>query len=165
MPGRSPGELGAVGDEARPALAVLNLTIALCSLVFAYGLLSFAGQSELTGAPAYLVGFLAIPAVGLAAFPTPHRLHNVFGLLQIVSFIGAPLTAALTWQNQPTVILLSWTELAVQVVALILNLAPAFSPRVREAFAPVYDLIQRLVFVAWYGWYAALGLLLFLRHS
>ena len=38
---------------------------------------------------------------------------------------------------------------------MALNLAPAFSPRLAVALAPVYGLARESLFVAWYGWCAA----------
>lgn len=158
-------ELGPVGDRGRLALAAINVTIALCSLIFAYGLLSVAREFGTTTAPAYFVGSFALLAAALAAFPSPHPLHNIVGLLQTLPFVGAPLTVALGWRQQGPVIPLSWVALLLLVLAMILNIAPAFSARITRAVAPAYGLIQRSIFVAWYGWCAALGLLLFVRGA
>ncbi len=156
-------ELGPLGGRGRPALAVLNLIIALAAGVFALGLFSIAKHMHWTMTPAYFVGLYAVLAVGLAAFPSGHRLHNVFGLLQTFPFVGAPWSVALGWRGLGVLTPISWAALGLLVVAMVLNLAPAFSPRLAKAFAPVYGLAQRSLFVAWYGWCAILGLLLFLR--
>jgi hypothetical membrane protein len=155
-------ELGAQGEEGRKWLAALNLVVALLALVFASGLLSVAKSSAVTNAPAWLVGLWAILAVGLAAFPSGHRLHNVFGLLQTIPFVGAPVAVARGWQGLG-VGSVSRVALLLLVVAMVLNLAPAFSRRIANTLAPVYGLVQRSLFVAWYGWCATLGLLLFMR--
>jgi len=156
-------ELGPQGGRGRGALAALNLIIALAALVFACGLGAVASEMHWTMTPAYLMGVYALLAVGLAAFPSGHRLHNVFGLLQTVPFVGAPWSVALGWRGLGMLTPISWAALALLVVAMVLNLAPAFSRRLAKAFAPVYGLVQRSLFVAWYGWCAILGLLLFLR--
>jgi hypothetical protein len=156
-------ELGPQGGKGRGALAGINLIVALAAAVFACGLVSVARHAAWTNVPAYFVGLYAVLAAGLAAFPSGHRLHNVVGLLQTFPFIGAPLSVALGWRGLGVLNLISWTVLGLLIVAMVLNLAPAFSPRLGKAFAPVYGLVQRSLFVAWYGWCAILGLLLFLR--
>ena len=156
-------ELGPLGERGRKALAVLNLIIALSALLFAYGLLSIASLSASTSAPAYFVALYAILAAGLAAFPSKHPLHNVFGLLQTFPFVGAPLAVALGWQGQGAATAVSWVALVLLIAAMALNIAPLFSPRLAKAFVPVYGLVQRSIFVTWFGWCAALGVLLFVR--
>jgi hypothetical protein len=131
--------------------------------VFSLGLASVAGHAHWTAAPAYFVALFAVPAIGLAAFPAGHRLHNIFGLSQTVPFIGAPLSVALGWRGAGVLTPISWAALVLLVVAMGLNLAPAFSRRLAEAFGPIYGVVQRALFVAWYGWCALLGLVLFTR--
>ncbi len=116
-PGYSPvrqtvSELGPLGDRGRISLAVLILIVGLSALLFACGLLSIARQSAMTGAPAYFVGLWVILIAGLAAFPSGHPLHNVFGPLQTIPFIGAPLAVALGWKGQGVATTASWIALA-----------------------------------------------------
>lgn len=156
-------ELGTPGGKGRRALAGLNLIVAIAAIVFACGLASVAKHAPATIAPAYFVGLFAVLTVGLALFPSGHPLHNVIGLLQTVPFVGAPLYVAQGWRGLGVSPLISWTALFLLVVAMVLNLAPAFSPRLAREFMPVYGLLQRSIFVAWHGWCAVLGLLLFLH--
>jgi hypothetical protein len=164
-------ELGPQGGRRRGALAGLNLVIALAAIVFACGLVVVARQLRLPITPALFVGLYAILAAGLAAFPSGYRssifprlgLHNVVGLLQTFPFVGAPLSVALGWRGLGVLALVSWAALVLIIVAMVLNLAPAFSSQLARAFGPIYGLLQRSLFVAWYGWCAIVGLLLFLR--
>jgi hypothetical membrane protein len=156
-------ELGPRGGTGRWVLAGLNLIIALAAVVFAGGLVFAAKHASWTTTPAYFMGLYAVLAAGLGAFPSGHRLHNVVGLLQTFPFVGAPLTVALEWRGLGVLTAISWAALALLIVAMALNLAPAFSRRLGKAFAPVYGLLQRSIFVVWYGWCAILGLLLFFR--
>ncbi len=100
---------------------------------------------------------------GLRSFPSGHRLHNVFGLLQTFPFVGAPLAVALGWRGQGAVAAVSWVALVLLIAAMALNLSPLFSPRLAKALEPVYGLAQRSIFIAWYGWFAVLGVLLLVR--
>lgn len=164
-------ELGPYGGRGRRTLAGINLVVALAAAVFAVALFLVARHAHWTATPAYLVGLYAVLAAGLAAFPTGYPsaifprlgLHNVVGLVQTIPFVGAPLSVALGWRGAGVLTSISWAALALVVVAMTLNLAPAFSPRLAKAAAPVYGLGQRSLFVAWYGWCAILGLLIFLR--
>jgi hypothetical protein len=168
---RTVSELGPHGGKGRTALGGLNLTMALSAVLFACGLLSVARHASWTIAPACFMGLYAVLAAGLAAFPSGYPspifprlgLHNVVGLLQIIPFVGAPLSVALEWRGLGVLTPISWAALGLLIVTMALNLAPAFSPRSAKAFAPVYGLVQRSLFVTWYGWCALLGLLLFLR--
>jgi hypothetical protein len=164
-------ELGPQGGRGRTALAGLNLIIALAMIVFACGLVVVARQWRLPVAPAFFVALAAVLTAGLAAFPSGFRspifprlgLHNVVGLLQTFPFVGAPLSIALGWRGPGGLGPMSWAALVLIIIAMVLNLAPAFSPRLAKAFGPIYGLVQRSLFVAWYGWCAILGSLLFLR--
>ncbi|HEY1752252.1 MAG TPA: DUF998 domain-containing protein [Caulobacteraceae bacterium] len=156
-------ELGPLGGKGRRSLAWLNLVVALGALAFALGLASTARLSAVTVAPAWFVGAWAGLTAGLAAFPSGHRLHNVFGLLQTVPFIGAPLAVAQGWRALGAAPALSWIGLALLVAAMALNLAPAFSRSLAARLAPVYGLAQRALFASWHGWCAALGVLLYVR--
>jgi hypothetical protein len=156
-------ELGLQGGKGRGALAGLNLIIALAAVMLACGLMFVARHVPWTTTPAYFVGLYAVLAGGLAAFPGGHPLHNVVGLLQTFPFVGAPLSIALGWRGLGALTPISWAALGLLIAAMVLNLAPAFSPRLAKVFAPVYGLLQRSLFVVWYGWCAILGLLLFLR--
>jgi len=149
-------ELGPLGGPGRISLAALNLVVALCSLIFACGLAAVARPLL----PALFMALYAVLVIGLAAFPSQHRVRNVFGLLQTIPFIGAPLAVALGWRGDGAAAALSWVALVLLILGMALNLAPAFSPRLAKALAPVYGLVQRSLFIAWYAWCAALGLLL-----
>ncbi len=152
-----------MGERGRGTLAGLNLIVALFAMVFACGLFSVATSSGSTGLPAAFMGLYAFLVVGLAAFPSGHPLHNVFGLLQTAPFVGAPLAVALGWRGEGAAPTVSWVALVLLIAGMALNLAPAFSPRLAKALAPVYGLAQRSLFIAWYGWCATLGVLLLAR--
>jgi hypothetical protein len=154
-------ELGPRGGNGRGALAAINLAVAIAAAVFACGLAAVARNMAWTFVPAYFIALFALLTAGLALFPAGHPLHNVVGLLQTFPFVGAPLSVALGWPG--SLIPVSWIALVLLVVAMVLNLAPAFSSRLASRFAPVYGLLQRSLFATWHGWCAVLGLVLFLR--
>jgi hypothetical protein len=105
-------------------LQAANLTVAVCLLVFAWGLYIFARTNDASRFPALFVACYAVAELGAAAFPSPQGLHNVFGLSMMIGYM-APLVLAVSW-------------------------------KVLEH----YGIVQRGLFVAFYGWCLYLGLTL-----
>jgi hypothetical protein len=140
------------------------LCVAVCIVVFATGLCDLsvvAGHSRWT---AYLTGFMALPAAAIGIFAYPHPLHNIFGISELIGY-QAPLVFALTWRRDPrakTLVALSWIFSALIWVAILLNLSSLDRQGLIWAYVkPVHGLAQRLLFLAWFGWCAVIGLLLF----
>ena len=158
------GEIGEVGSPARVPFAIMLCCVAACILVFAAAVRDLsvrAGHSQLA---AYLIGFMALSAVGVGVFAHPHPLHNVFGVSKLVGY-QAPLFFALIWRCDPRerpLVSLSWILYVVICVAIALNLSSLDRQGSVWAYVkPVYGLAQRLLFAAWFGWCAAVGLILF----
>jgi hypothetical membrane protein len=159
-------EIGEIGSPARVPFAIMLCCVAACILVFAAAVRDrsvAAGHSQFA---AYLIGFMALSAAGVGVFAYPHPLHNIFGLSELTGY-QAPLFFALTWRRDPRerpLVSLSWILYVVICVAIALNLSSldrqgAVWPYVK----PAYGLAQRLLFAAWFGWCAAVGLSLFQR--
>jgi hypothetical protein len=142
----------------------LLVLVASCALMFGAGLRQVARRSGESVAPAYLTAFLAIPNLGLAIFPARHPLHNLFGLLQAISFVGAPLSMSLAWRDK-ALVRSSWIAFGVVVLAVALNLAPAFSIGTRHLESHVYGLVQRALFLGWYGWCATVSFVLLTERA
>ncbi len=89
----------------RPAgstFALMLGSISVCMFVFASAVRdasAIAGRNQIA---AYLIACMALSGLGVAIFATPHPLHNVFGLSEIVGY-QAPLAFALAWRNDPKV--------------------------------------------------------------
>jgi hypothetical membrane protein len=159
-------EIGEIGSPARVPFAIMLCCVAACILVFAAAVRDRsvrAGHSQLA---AYLIGFMALSAVGVGVFAYPHPLHNVFGLSELIGY-QAPLFLAITWRRDrraKPLVVLSWILYLVICVAIALNLSSLDRQgSVWASVKPVYGLAQRLLFAAWFGWCAAVGLLLFQR--
>ena len=97
-------EIGRQGSPAEAYLQAANLTVALCLLAFAWGLYLFARANDVSKLPAFFVACYALAEMGVAAFPTPHQLHNVFGLSMMIGYM-APLVLAVSLGGlaEPTV--------------------------------------------------------------
>jgi hypothetical protein len=139
--------------------------VAVCILVFASAVRDVSLATHRSRLAAYLIGFMALPAAGIAMFAYPHPAHNIFGMSELVGY-QAPLAFALAWRRDPgakTLVVLSWIFLLLIWGAIALNLSPFVAP-VWVYVKPVHGLAQRALFAAWFGWCAVVGILLFNRN-
>lgn len=161
-------EIGEVGSPERAPFALMLLVFAACILVFAAGLRRASLELGRSTASAYLTGFMAVSAVGIALFPLPHPLHNVFGQSELVGYQG-PLVLALTWRRERqehSLVVFSAVMALLIWAAIGLNLSVLDRSGALYTFEkPFYGLVQRSLFVAWTGWCAGAGLLLFWRRA
>lgn len=156
-------EIGYKGSPAQGYLQITNLIVAGCLLLFSAGLFQFADKNKLSRLPVFFMSCYAIAQIGIAAFPTPHPLHNVFGLSMTVGYM-TPLVLVFAWKDQATVhniVNISWIAFLLIAIAIALNL----SPLVARDLYPLeyYGVVQRSLFVVFYGWCAYLGLKLFAK--
>ncbi len=156
-------EIGEVGSPAQMPFTTLLIAVAVCLLVFAWALHDLSRRRGLSPSAAYAVGFMAIPVAGVGVFAFPHPLHNVFGLAELIGY-QAPLVLALTWRRETEArraVSFSWIMTAVVWIAIALNLATlARESALWSVEAPVYGLVQRSLFAAWFIWVAGLGVIL-----
>jgi len=157
-------EIGEVGSPARVPFAIMLCCVAACLVVFASAVRELSvnlGHSQLA---AYFIGYMALPAAGIGIFAYPHPLHNVFGLSELIGY-QAPLILSLTWRRDPqatTLVAFSWIMFAVIWVVIGLNLSAFDRQGLVWVYAkPVYGLVQRALFAAWFFWCAVVGVLLF----
>lgn len=152
-------EVGRKGSPAEAYYQIANVLVAVCLLVFAWGLYRVAKSND----AAILVAFYAFALIGLGIFPTPHPLHNVLGLSMMIGYM-APLALSLSWRafdtaNEP--VRGSWIAFALIAISIFLNLSPLFA---RDLYPlEYYGLVQRSLLVAFYGWCLYLGSKLFIR--
>jgi hypothetical membrane protein len=153
-------EIGEVGSPARLPFALLLVSVAACTLVFAWALHQTARRTANSQVPARLVGAMAASVIGVAVFAHPHPLHNIFGLSEMVGY-QAPLVFALLWRHDPRaqrLVALSWTIYLVIVLAIVANLSALLGmAAIWEFTQPRIGLAQRLLFAAWFGWSALVG--------
>lgn len=160
-------EIGALGTSTRLPFAILVFCVAVCLLIFASALREVAARNRLPPLAAYLIGFVVLSEVGIAIFATPHPLHEPFGLLSIIGY-QAPGVLAFTWRRDPkmrTVVNLSWLFFFGLWTATALILVPGFWQPMARLLEPIAGLVQRTLFVAWFGWCAAVGLVLWRIES
>lgn len=162
-------EIGEMGSPARIPFAIMLCGVALCLLIFAAGVGAESKKSGHGTLCAYLIACMAVSAAGVGLFASPHPLHNVFGESELIGY-QAPLAFALAWRADPDpgarkLVVFSWAFFALIWISIALNFGSldrhsAFG----SAIAPVYGLVQRSLFAAWFGWCAGLGALLWQRR-
>jgi hypothetical protein len=156
-------EIGEVGSPMRLPFTVLLFAVAASILVFASGLRDLARKAGVSTLAAWVSAAMAVSAAGVGYFSSPHPLHNVFGLSELVGY-QAPLVIALTWRKDPAakrLVGFSWIMVLVVWASIALNLLPMFRPpAIWPHIKPIYGLVQRALFAAWFGWAAGVGLIL-----
>ncbi len=151
-------EIGEIGSPARVPFAIMLCCVAVCILIFASAIRDLSVMEHHSRWTAYLIGFMAVPAVGTGVFAFPHPLHNVFGLSELIGY-QAPLVFALTWRRDPrakTFVVLSYILFALIWCAIALNLSSVVA-LVWAYVKPVHGIAQRALFAAWFGWCALVG--------
>ena len=156
-------EIGEYGSPAKVPYQIATVIVALCLLVFASSLHSFAKANNASILPAIFLAIFGIAEIGIALFPSPHPMHNVFGLSMIIGYI-TPLVLALSWKGLAGVNWLrnaSWVAFALVVTSIFLNLSPMFA---RDLYPlDYYGIVQRSLLVTFYGWCLYVGVSLFER--
>src|SRR6266480_1342688 len=159
-------EIGEMGSLARVPFAIMLCCVAACILVFASAVRDLSVMAHHSRLAAYLIGFMALPAAGIGIFAYPHPLHNVFGISELIGY-QAPLILSLTWRRDPqakALVTFSWVMFGIILVVIGLNLSAFDRHGLVWAYAkPVYGLVQRALFAAWFVWCAVVGVLLFRR--
>src|SRR6266487_1509308 len=159
-------EIGEMGSPARVPFAIMLCCVAGCILVFASAVRDLSVMAHHSRLAAYLIGFMALPAAGIGIFAYPHPLHNIFGTSELIGY-QAPLILSLTWRRDPqakALVTFSWVTFGIILVVIGLNLSAFDRHGLVWAYAkPVYGLVQRALFAAWFVWCAVVGVLLFRR--
>lgn len=151
-------EIGEIGSPVTTPFQIAMLAVNLCVILFAAGLFYFARANELSVIPAFFVAWFGLADVGTNVFPSPHPLHNVFGLSLTIGYL-APLVLAIAWRRSDTarsIAGVSWFVAALVLVSMFLNISPAFN---RDLYPlEYYGIVQRSAVVLIYGWFAWAGL-------
>ena len=157
-------EIGEMSSPARIPFAILLCAIAACIMTFALALRDRSLALGHSAVASYLTGCMAVSIVGVGIFAHPHSLHNVFGLSELIGY-QAPLFLALSWKGDARVkstVTVSWLFYLLVCVAIALNLSPMVRHGMIWTYVqPIHGLVQRALFIAWFGWCFVVGLVLF----
>lgn len=161
-------EIGETDSPMRIPFMVMLFCIAISILVFAWGVRDQCLQAGHSTLGAYLIGYMAIPCIGIGIFAFPHPLHNVFGLSELVGY-QAPAVLAYTWRKDPRakgLVALSWLAFVLVWIVMGLNMS-GLAPR-SELWAlvkPMIGIAQRALFGSWFGWIAVIGVMMARRKT
>ena len=151
-------EIGEIGSPVERSFQVVMLFVNLCVVLLAVGLFNFARSNSVSVVPAIFVAWFGLADVGTNLFPSPHPLHNVFGLALTIGYL-APLALAIAWRSREPVrsaVTVSWVVAAFVFVSIFLNISPAFN---RDLYPlEYYGIVQRSALLLIYGWFAFIGL-------
>jgi hypothetical protein len=153
-------EIGEKGSPFETPFKIANLFVAVCFVLFSYGVYRFSVARQLSLVPPLLLGFFAATQLGVFTFESPDPLHNVFGISSTLGFF-APLGLAITWPSTSNLRVLRSASSVVAVLILIavaLNLSPLFIQM--PYIVAHYGLVQRSILV-FHFWCAYLAIILF----
>lgn len=160
-------EIGEMDSPARIPFAVMLGSVAVCLLIFAAGVRDVSARAGHNQLAAYLIGFMALPAAGIALFAFPHPLHNVFGESELIGY-QAPLALALAWRGDTRargLVAFSWILFGLIWASIALNLTSLDRHGLLWTHVrPIYGLVQRSLFATWFGWCAVVGVMMW-RHD
>jgi hypothetical membrane protein len=160
-------EIGEMGSPARIPFAIMLCCVAACLLVYAFGVRDVSVRAGHSRFAAYLIGFMALAAAGVGIFAFPHPLPNIFGESELIGY-QAPLAVALSWRSDPKarrLVAFSWILFALIWISIALNLSSLYRQGLMWAYVkPIYGLVQRSLFAAWFGWCAVVSVLLWQRE-
>jgi hypothetical protein len=150
-------EIGQEGSPLKLTWQLFSLLIGLLIILFSLGIISFARRNKWSVVPGLFVLFAGLSEFGIALFPSPHSLHNVFGLSMTIGYFS-PLVFFLLWKDKLGVSF-KWYSLLAFIFILLgifLNLSPLFAPDLYPL--EYYGLVQRFLLFTFYLYLALVAL-------
>ena len=149
-------EIGSASSPLQLPFQVFKVIISCGILLFAALLIGYAQSRELSVVPPIFVLAFGLADLGMALFPTPHPLHNVFGLSLTLGYL-APLVFALAWKNEPRKDFRQSSLIFFLLILLgiVLNLSPAFAPELYPLY--YYGIVQRFLVYTMFIYFFYLG--------
>ncbi len=150
-------EIGQEGSPLKLPWQLFSLLVGLLLILFSLGIVSFARQNKWSFIPGLFVLFAGLSQFGIALFPSPHSLHNVFGLSMTIGYFS-PLVFFLLWKDKLGMAF-KWYSLLAFILILLgifLNLSPMFAPDLYPL--EYYGLVQRLLLFTFYLYLALIAL-------
>lgn len=144
-------EIGESGSPLYTTWQIFSIGIGILLILFAIGLISFAKRNKWPLLPGIFILIYGLSQFCIGFFPSPHSLHNVFGLSMTIGYFS-PLVFALSWKNRlgKTFKRVSLTVFLLIVLGIFLNLTPAFAP----ALYPLeyYGIVQRFLLFTFFSY-------------
>ncbi len=143
-------EIGEKGSPLYIQWQIFSIGIGCLLILFAIGIVSFAKKKrDLSIVPSIFILVYGLSQLTIGIFPSPHPLHNIFGLSMTVGYFS-PLIFAVRWKNQlgMTFKRLSLIAFILIVLGIFLNLTPAFAPSLYPL--EYYGIVQRFLLFTFY---------------
>lgn len=150
-------EIGQEGSPLKLTWQLFSLLVGLLLILFSLGIISFARRNKWSVVPGLFVLFAGLSEFGIALFPSPHPLHNVFGLSMTLGYFS-PLVFFLLWKDKLGVSFKWYSLLAfiLIILGIFLNLSPIFAPKLYPL--EYYGLVQRFLLFTFYLYLALVSL-------
>ena len=156
-------EIGSIGSAMEVPYKVMLLSVGFSVSLFSFGIfMPILKEYSHTILALFILSF-GISDIGMAIFPTPHKLHNIFGIAHLVGYFS-PLVFLLTTKLKETKVQsINRLVMVVIIIFLFLNLSPIFT---RNLFPlEYYGVVQRALLYTFYLWLGWIGVLLFKQGS
>ncbi|MCX2718444.1 DUF998 domain-containing protein [Lentiprolixibacter aurantiacus] len=149
-------EIGQQGSPQELSWQIFSILIGLLIILFSFGLIAFARRNNWSVIPAIFVLFAGLSQFGTALFPSPHPLHNVFGLSMTIGYFS-PLVFGLPWKNKLGGSFRGYSLLAfgLIMIGIFLNLSPLFAHDLYPL--EYYGLVQRFLLFTFYLYLGYVG--------
>ena len=156
--GDTVSEIGQLGSPVEQSYQMAMLIVDAFLVALGIGLIAFSKSRNAPVLPAVLIAYFGFMQMGLHIYPSPHSLHNVFGLSLILGYL-APLALAISWRKLAELrglVQVSWLAAILLIVSIFLNISPLFA---RDLYPlDYYGLVQRSSLFLIFGWFACVGI-------
>jgi hypothetical membrane protein len=144
-------EIGQNGSPLYFQWQLFSITIGVLLILFSLSLIFFSKKNKLSIVPGIFMLAQALSQFGVGFFPSPHELHNVFGLSMTIGYFS-PLVFALAWKNKlgKRINQLSWLAFILIILGIFLNLSPLFAPTLYPL--EYYGIVQRFLLFTFYAY-------------
>ena len=149
-------EIGSLSSPMKIPFQVLKIVVAILILLLSASLLNLARRNNFSVIPTLFLFAYGLSDLGLALFPTPHPLHNVFGLSLILGYLS-PFFFGILWPNKVATNFraVSLLFFALIILGIFLNLSPIFRPDLYPL--SYYGIVQRFLVFSMLIYLAYLG--------
>ena len=123
---------------------LFSVSIGLLFSLFSLAIILFARQNKWSVLPGVFMLSYGLSQLGIGFFPSPHSLHNVFGLSMTIGYFS-PLVFALSWKAKLSTNFrnISFLSFVLIIFGIFLNLSPAFDPSLYPL--EYYGIVQRFL--------------------
>jgi len=149
-------EIGKVGSPFYAAWQMFSVAVGFLLILFAVGIYLFASKNDLSIVASIFIMVYGLAQFFVGVFPSPHTLHNVFGLSMILGYLS-PLVFAMLWKNRLGAQFrgVSIGAFIMILLGIVFNLSPIFDPTLYPL--QYYGLVQRFLIYCFYFYCAFLS--------